>query len=214
MTDFETRRDRMVADQLKARGIRDPEVLRAMGEVPREAFVPDDLADLAYEDGPLPIGSGQTISQPFIVAAMVAALDLDSSDRVLEVGAGSGYAAAVIGRIAAEVWAVERHLELVAAARGRLDRLGYDNVHVVCGDGSTGWAQEAPYDAIIVAAAAPQVPESLRRQLAVGGRLVIPVGATRREQRLLLVARTAGGFEQRELEPVRFVPLIGEEGWP
>ncbi|HSO22299.1 MAG TPA: protein-L-isoaspartate(D-aspartate) O-methyltransferase [Chondromyces sp.] len=213
MTSFETQRRKMVRHQIEARGIRDGRVLDAMREVPREAFLPAELADYAYEDGPLPIGSGQTISQPFIVASMVDALDLEPGDRVLEIGGGSGYAAAVISQIAGEVFAIERHGELAEAARERLEKLGYSNVHILHGDGTKGWPDEAPFDAIVVAAAGPKVPESLRQQLAVGGRMVIPVGPTRFEQRLVRVTRTDGGFEEEQLEPVRFVPLIGEEGW-
>ena len=213
MTSFETQRRQMVRHQIEARGIRDRKVLDAMGEVPREAFLPAELADYAYEDGPLPIGSGQTISQPFIVASMVDALDLEPDDRVLEIGGGSGYAAAVISQIAGEVFAIERHRELAEAARERLEKLGYGNVHILHGDGTKGWPDEAPFDAIVVAAAGPKVPESLRQQLAVGGRMVIPVGPTRFEQRLVRVTRIDGGFEEEQLEPVRFVPLIGEEGW-
>lgn len=213
MTSFETQRRKMVRHQIEARGVRDRKVLDAMREVPREAFLPAELADYAYEDGPLPIGSGQTISQPFIVASMVDALDLEPDDRVLEIGGGSGYAAAVISQIAGEVFAIERHGELAEAARERLEKLGYRNVHILHGDGTKGWPDEAPFDAIVVAAAGPKVPESLRQQLAVGGRMVIPVGPTRFEQRLVRVTRTDGGFEEEQLEPVRFVPLIGEEGW-
>jgi protein-L-isoaspartate(D-aspartate) O-methyltransferase len=213
MTSFESQRRKMVRHQIEARGIRDRKVLDAMREVPREAFLPAELADYAYEDGPLPIGSGQTISQPFIVASMVDALDLEPDDRVLEIGGGSGYAAAVISQVAGEVFAIERHGELAETARERLEKLGYGNVHILHGDGTKGWPDEAPFDAIVVAAAGPKVPESLRQQLAVGGRMVIPVGPTRFEQRLVRVTRTDGGFEEEQLEPVRFVPLIGEEGW-
>jgi protein-L-isoaspartate(D-aspartate) O-methyltransferase len=213
MTSFETQRRRMVTNQIEARGVRDRKVLEAMREVPREDFVPAELADYAYEDGPLPIGSGQTISQPFIVASMVDALDLEPDDRVLEIGGGSGYAAAVISQIAGEVFVIERHGKLAEAARERIEKLGYGNVHILHGDGTKGWPDEAPFDAIVVAAAGPKVPESLRQQLAVGGRMVIPVGPTRFEQRLVRVTRADGGFEEEQLESVRFVPLIGEEGW-
>lgn len=214
MSTFEKQRRRMVDRQLASRGITNRAVLSAMGEVPRERFVPEKLHDYAYEDGPLPIGSGQTISQPFIVAAMVEALDLEPADRVLEIGAGSGYAAAVMSRIVDRVVAIERHEELAASAGERLGNLGYDNVRIVHGDGTRGCPEEAPFDAIVVAAAGPRIPESLRRQLAVGGRMVIPVGPSRWEQRLVRVTRTAeDSFDEEEMEPVRFVPLVGEEGW-
>ncbi len=215
MASFERQRKAMVRNQIEARGVRDPQVLEAMAEVPREAFVPEGMRELAYDDGPLPIGSEQTISQPYIVAAMVAALRLEPTDRVLEIGAGSGYAAAVLSRIAAAVYAVERIGDLAEGARERLERLGYDNVHVRHGDGSVGWPEAAPFDAIVVAAAGPRVPESLRRQLAIGGRMVIPVGPTRAEQHLFRLIRVdEERFEEEELDPVRFVPLLGEEAWP
>lgn len=215
MASFERRRAAMVRNQIEARGIRDPLVLEAMREVPREAFVPEATRELAYDDGPLPIGSEQTISQPYIVAAMLAALGLEPTDRVLEIGAGSGYAAAVLSRIAASVYAVERIGDLAEGARERIARLGYDNVHIRHGDGSVGWPEAAPFDAIVVAAAGPRVPDSLRRQLAVGGRMVIPVGPTRAEQHLFRLTRVdEERFEEEELDPVRFVPLLGEEAWP
>jgi protein-L-isoaspartate(D-aspartate) O-methyltransferase len=213
MTDFEKRRLRMVRHQIEQRGITDAAVLGAMRRVPREAFVPVELREHAYEDGPLPIGAGQTISQPYIVASMVASLALRPDDRVLEVGAGSGYAAAVMAEIVCEVFAIERHRELVEEARRRLELLGLENVQIRHGDGTTGWPEEAPFDAIVVAAAAPEIPESLQAQLAIGGRLVIPVGRTRWEQRLLRVTRGPDGLHEERLEPVRFVPLVGEEGW-
>jgi protein-L-isoaspartate(D-aspartate) O-methyltransferase len=204
----------MVERHLVARGIHDPAVLEAMRTVPREAFIAAELAEFAYEDAPLPIESGQTISQPYIVAAMTAALELQPSDRVLEVGTGSGYAAAVLSRIAREVYTVERHEELARAAARRLETLGYENVRVQHGDGTLGWAEHAPYDAIVVAAGGPDVPKALLDQLAVGGRLVIPIGPTPREQELVRVRRRQDGTHMREnLGPVRFVPLIGAEGW-
>jgi protein-L-isoaspartate(D-aspartate) O-methyltransferase len=204
----------MVSTQIEARGITDPLVLQAMRDVPRERFVPASLAPLAYDDGPLAIGQGQTISQPYIVAAMTAAAGLKPGARVLEIGTGSGYGAAVLGRIAAEVYTVERIGALAKVAQGRLAKLGYANVHVREGDGSLGWSEHAPYDAILVTAAAPRVPEALLSQLAVGGRLVIPVGAAR-AQRLVRVTRTqAHDYEYEDLESVAFVPLIGAEGWP
>lgn len=213
--DEQTReRQRMVERHLIGRGIRDPAVLEGMRTVPREAFVAAELAEFAYEDAPLPIEAGQTISQPYMVASMAAALELRPSDRVLEVGTGSGYAAAVLSRIAREVYTVERHEELALAASRRLARLGYTNVHVQHGDGTLGWAEHAPYDAIVVAAGGPDVPKALLDQLAPGGRLVIPIGETPREQDLVRVRRHQDGtFDRDDLGAVRFVPLIGAEGW-
>jgi protein-L-isoaspartate(D-aspartate) O-methyltransferase len=212
---FADARGRMVTWQIADRGIRDPAVLAAMREIPREAFVDSSQADHAYEDRPLPIGAGQTISQPYIVAVMTEALRLRPGDRVLEIGTGSGYAAAVLSVIAAEVYTVERIESLAAAAARRLRELGYASVHVRHGDGSLGWPEHAPYDAIVVTAGGPDVPPSLLRQLAVGGRLVMPVGPTPRSQRLVRVVRNAEERYDREaLEDVAFVPLIGAEGWP
>lgn len=214
MADSESFRRRMVEEQLVRRGISDPRVLDAMAAVPREAFVAADLRGEAYADTPLPIGEGQTISQPFIVALMVQALKLTGDERVLEVGAGSGYAAAVLGELAAEVYAVERLPSLARAAARRLAELGIENVEVVCADGSRGWPERAPYDGIVVAAGAPRVPESLRAQLAVGGRLVIPVGNARTMQELVRLTRISETEIRRErLADVCFVPLVGEEGW-
>jgi protein-L-isoaspartate(D-aspartate) O-methyltransferase len=211
---FSRQRRLMVDRQLVARGIRDGAVLRAFRKVPREAFLPRRLRDFAYDDSPLPIGEGQTISQPYIVARMVEALRLHPGARVLEIGAGSGYAAAILAEIAAEVCTVERHASLAVEARERLERAGYASVKVVHGDGSRGYEPDAPYDGIVVAAGAPAVPESLRLQLAVGGRLVIPVGRTPRSQMLVRVTRESEtGFRRERLDPVRFVPLVGEEGW-
>lgn len=209
---FDAERERMVKSQLEARGIADENVLRSMKDVPREVFVPRELRYQAYEDRPLPIGTEQTISQPFIVAAMIQALQLTPTDKALEVGAGSGYAAAVMSRIAGAVYAIERHENLVRQARERIERLGYDNLEIRHGDGTLGWPEEAPFDAIVVAAAATRVPPSLREQLTVGGRLVIPVGSGFFDQRLVRITRTSEkGFEERELEAVRFVPLVGKE---
>jgi protein-L-isoaspartate(D-aspartate) O-methyltransferase len=212
--DFETLRRLMVEHQLERRGIADPLVLEAMRKVPREAFVPPELADEAYADGPLPIGEGQTISQPYIVAFMAEALELRGDERVLEIGAGSGYAAAVLAEIAAELYTVERHARLAEEAAARLSHLGYDNVQIRVGDGSLGWPEHAPFDAIVVAAGAPEVPEALKEQLAVGGRLVIPVGQGRTLQDLLRLRRLSETeYQREELGGVRFVPLVGEEGW-
>jgi protein-L-isoaspartate(D-aspartate) O-methyltransferase len=202
-------RDTMIERHLKARGVKNRAVLQAMREVPREAFIPENMAPFAYEDSPLPIGQGQTISQPYIVAVMTELLELSATDRVLEIGTGSGYAAAVLSRIAGEVYTVERHGDLAAAAGETIRRLGYDNVHVLHSDGSLGWPEHAPYDAVAVTAGARQVPQPLKEQLAVGGRLVIPTGS-RRAQKLIRIRRTAkDAYEQADLLGVRFVPLIG-----
>ncbi|MFI5325160.1 MAG: protein-L-isoaspartate(D-aspartate) O-methyltransferase [Candidatus Rokuibacteriota bacterium] len=207
-------RERMVTTQIEARGITDPLVLGAMRAVPRERFVPAALARFAYDDRPLPIGEGQTISQPYIVGVMAQAAGLKAGARVLEIGTGSGYGAAVLSRIAAEVYTVERVRALVEEARDRLAGLGYANVHVLEGDGTLGWAEHAPYDAIVVTAGGPRVPEALLSQLAAGGRLIMPVGSGARHQRLVRVTRTeAPEYRYEDLEEVAFVPLIGAEGW-
>jgi protein-L-isoaspartate(D-aspartate) O-methyltransferase len=212
---FAERRERMVDRQIAGRGVRDPAVLGAMRKVPRESFVPDHLANSADADAALPIGEGQTISQPYVVALMTEALRLQPRDRVLEVGTGTGYAAAVLALIVAEVYTIERLGSLAESARRRLTDLGYANVHVRHGDGSLGWPEHAPYDAIVVTAGGPDVPRSLVRQLAIGGRLVMPVGSTQWSQRLVRVIRTGEDtFEREALEDVAFVPLIGAEGWP
>lgn len=214
MTDNENRRRTMVERQIAARGITDTHLLAAMLTVPREAFVPETLAEFAYADTPLPIGEGQTISQPYIVAAMIEAAEVAPGDKVLEVGAGSGYAAAVLSRIAGKVFAIERHRSLADAAELRLARLGYDNVTIFAGDGSGGLPDEAPFDAIVVAARGPEPPEALKRQLKIGGMLVIPIGGAD-AQVLCRVARTGEEvWTSTGLEPVRFVPLIGEHGVP
>ncbi len=206
-------REQMVAWHLESRGIHDETVLKAMREVPREEFVPHDLIEYAYEDSSLPIDEQQTISQPYIVALMAQALELGPGDRVLEVGSGSGYAAAILGRIAGEVFTIEWYASLAASAAERCSRLGYANVHVRQGDGTLGWPEEAPFDAIAVAAGGPEIPRSLLAQLAVGGRLVIPVGPTPRLQSLVRVRRTEQGIETENLGGVAFVPLVGAEGW-
>lgn len=191
-----------------------PSVLEAMERVPREEFLCPGSLDLAFEDGAVPILEGQTISQPYVVACMIEALDPRPLDRVLEIGTGSGYAAAVLATIVGEVFTVERHRVLAETATERLQRLGYGNVHVSVGDGTLGWREYAPYDGILVSAAAPFVPGPLLEQLAERGRLVIPVGRRDGSQALVRVARVAeGGFEKRDLGPVRFVPLIGQHGW-
>lgn len=208
----EQRRARMVEEQLRARGIRDERVLAAMDKVPREEFIAAKDADNAYGDYPLPIGASQTISQPYIVASMVEALELRPQDLVLEVGTGTGYQAAILAEMAAEVWTIERHVELADKARGILQRLGYANVHVVTGDGSLGLAEHAPYDKILVAAAAPRVPQTLVAQLADDGSLVVPVGS-RSEQQVLVVRRVGEQTVVTPREGCRFVPLVGEQGW-
>jgi protein-L-isoaspartate(D-aspartate) O-methyltransferase len=214
MADLRAARERMLRAHIAARGITDPVILKAFAEVPREAFMPAEMAEFAYEDAPLPIAKGQTISQPYIVALMTAALELRPRDRVLEIGTGSGYAAAIASRIASHVFTIERHTELADEAEARLRRLGYDNVHVVHGDGTLGWPEHAPYDAIVVTAGGPEIPEPLLAQLAVGGRLVIPVGEDRSLQTLVRVTRQPDGeLRREELGDVRFVPLIGAAGW-
>lgn len=208
-------RDRMVAEQIAARGVDDRLVLDAMRAVPREDFVPGNLVAFAYDDGPLAIGHGQTISQPYIVALMIAAARVRPGDRVLEIGTGSGYGAAVLSKIAGDVYTVERIEALADSARDRLAALGYGNVHVRCGDGTLGWAEHAPFDAIIVTAGGPTVPRALLDQLKPGGRLVMPLGSEPRAQRLIRRTRTGPEtYAQDDLEWVAFVPLIGEQGWP
>ena len=212
--EFSKLRKEMVENAIFARGVRSELVLNAMRTVPRESFLPERLREFAYEDSPLPIEEGQTISQPYIVAFMSEALALRGGEKVLEIGAGSGYAAAVLSEIAADVYTVERHGPLAEKAATTLADLGYDNVHVLHGDGTRGWPAHAPYDAIIVAAGGPTIPESLKEQLKIGGRLVIPVGADQHVQELVRVTRISKGEYRREdLADVRFVPLLGEEGW-
>jgi len=214
MTDFASRREKMVNRQIAGRGIHAPELLRALREVPREAFVPPALADHAYEDMPLPIEAGQTISQPYIVALMIEAAGIGPGDKVLEIGAGSGYAAAVMSRIADLVIAIERHEELADLASKRMRQLGYANVRIVHGDGSVGIPEHAPFDAIIAAASGSHIPQALKGQLATGGTLVMPIGEPGAIQSLVAVTRThANAYRTRELCPVRFVPLVGQEGW-
>ena len=214
MSDFSELRKRMVAEQIHARGVRDAPVLEAMGKVRREVFVPEHLHDLAYADTPMPIAEEQTISQPYIVAYMIEALALEGGEKVLEIGAGSGYAAAVLGEIAGEVYAIERIGQLAEKAASHLIDEGYDNVHILHADGSRGWLEQAPFDAILVSAGAPTVPETLMSQLATGGRMVVPVGTDSRAQELVRITRReAGQFDREDLADVRFVPLIGEEGW-
>lgn len=207
-------RQEMVETQLRARGVRDERVLAAMASVPREVFVAPEQAAAAYLDQPLPIGYGQTISQPYVVALMLEALELEGGERMLEVGAGSGYAAAVAAQIAGQVFAIERIPELAEQARRNLHLAGCTNAAVSCADGSLGLPQEAPFDVILVSAGGPAVPQALKSQLATHGRLVMPAGSDRRAQRLLRITRHDGQqFEEEDLGPVYFVPLIGEGGW-
>ena len=214
MSKFEDLRKQMIDYQLAARGLHDQSVLDALNAVPREEFVPTELVEFAYRDSPLPIAASQTISQPYIVALMTAALELKAEDSVLEVGTGSGYAAAVLAEIAEEVYTIERHKILADTARTRLQQLGYSNIQVLHGDGTLGWPEHAPFDAIIVAAGGPDVPESLKQQLTIGGRLVIPVGSTLQSQKLVRVRRISENeYQEEDLGSVRFVPLIGAAGW-
>jgi protein-L-isoaspartate(D-aspartate) O-methyltransferase len=204
----------MVENQIAWRGVTSEVVLAAMRNVPRERFVPKGYRVLAYDDSPLPIAAGQTISQPFVVAYMAEALVLHGGEKVLEIGTGSGYAAAVLAEIAAEVYTIERIKVLADRASAVLEELGYDNVHVRHGDGTLGWPEQAPFDGIVVSAGGPEVPETLKHELRIGGRLVIPIGQSRWYQELVRVTRVAEEeYESEDLAPVRFVPLVGEEGW-
>lgn len=213
-TDFEKLRHQMVKEQLIKRGIEEQSVIDAFKKVPREKFMLKKNRHLAYEDGAQSIDEGQTISQPYIVASMLQALNLDESDRVLEVGTGSGYAAALLAEIAAEVYTIERIEKLAVKAKEVLADLNYENVEVKIGDGTLGWAEKAPYDAIIVSAAAPYLPESLQEQLKKGGRIIIPIGERGGIQSLKLIRKKYNGkFKEEELEYVRFVPLLGEDSW-
>jgi len=205
-------RVRMVEEQLRSRGIHDERLLAAMAKVPREEFISSEDATNAYGDFPLAIGAGQTISQPYIVAAMVEELELTPEDRVLEVGTGTGYEAAILGELAADVWTIERHAELADKAREILYRLGYKNVQVLHGDGSLGLPERAPFNKILVAAAAPRVPETLVAQLADGGRLVVPVGS-RSEQQLEVIRKLGDQISITKHDLCRFVPLVGAQGW-
>jgi protein-L-isoaspartate(D-aspartate) O-methyltransferase len=216
MGDFRTRRLLMVERDIAARGISDRAVLDAMRDVPREDFVDEGLVEFAFDDGPLPIGAEQTISQPYIVAVTLAALKLTpgQSDRVLDVGTGSGYSAALLSRMARDVYTIERVEALARSARARLERLGYHNVQVMHGDGTLGWSAHAPYDGIAVAAGGPRVPQALLQQLVVGGRLVMPVGSEGDRQMLVQVTRLERDeWRSESLGEVRFVPLIGANGF-
>ena len=213
--DLTSERDRMVDRQIAGRGIADRHVLDAMRRVPRERFVAPGFEEFAYEDTPLPIDEGQTISQPYIVALMIKAAEVKPGDRVLDVGTGSGYAAAIVSLIADHVYTIERHETLAQIAERRFAELGYRNISVTHGDGTRGWPDAAPFDAILIAAGGPDIPQPLRNQLAIGGRLIIPVGTELHDQRLIkLVRRSATEFEEEDLGAVAFVPLVGEHGWP
>ncbi len=212
LTEYDRARERMVQSQIEARGIKDPRVLDAMRQVPRHLFVPVDMRGSAYRDSPLPIGEGQTISQPYIVALMTEMLGLSGEERVLEIGTGSGYQSAILSLLAREVYTVERLPNLAQRAEEVLRQLGYTNVHIRVGDGTLGWPEHAPYEAIIVTAASPEVPAPLLDQLADGGRLVAPVGP-RWNQTLVRVRREGDRFRRERLTAVAFVPLVGKHGW-
>ena len=206
-------RAHFVAEQIEARGVRDPLLLAAMRAVPREDFVPEDIGDEAYEDYPLPIGEGQTISQPFMVAFMIEALGLAGGEKVLEIGAGSGYASAVLSKIAGSVFAIERIGSLAKRAASRLADLGFSNIHVRHADGIRGWWAEAPFDAILVSAGAVEIPKVLEQQLCIGGHMVVPIGHYSQDQDLIRLTRVGETeFNKESLGPVRFVPLIGGLG--
>ena len=211
---FASERNRMVRRQLKGRGIRDKALLRAMKAVPREPFVPENLREFSYDDGPLPIGEGQTISQPYVVALMLEAAGLTPKSRVLEIGAGSGYCVAIMSRLAGKVFAIERNEALASELPIRLAELGCENTEIRTGDGSAGWVDEAPFDAIIVSAVAPHIAEPLLSQLALDGRLIVPVARGADDQRLIRVTRRGeDDFSEEDLGGVHFVPLIGEEAF-
>lgn len=203
----------MVEMQLRRRGIHDERVLNAMLHVPRHEFVPPQFLELAYHDRPLPIGATETISQPYIVAAMTAAASIEAGDKVLEIGTGSGYQLAILAYLGARVYSIERNCGLADKAGATLARLGYSAVEVICGDGTEGYATAAPYDVILVTAGSPQIPSALIDQLSEGGRLVIPVG-TREMQNLELIQKTGGATSTRMLDACQFVPLTGKHGWP
>ena len=209
---FERERERMVSEQLAARGIDDSRVLDAMRIVPRHEFVPPELRERSYEDTPLPIGDGQTISQPYMVALMTEALELRPGERVLEIGTGSGYQAAILAQMNAEVYSVERIEEIAAAAKKRLERLGYAGVHLRCADGNDGWPEASPFDAALVTAAAREIPRQPLQQLRMLGRMVLPIG-TDDAQELVRLWRTEDGFREDYLGGCRFVRLIGRHGW-
>lgn len=212
MTDRYVAQRRALIEKLRERGIRDLEILRAFDTIPRHEFVPDAVAHRAYEDTPVPIGFGQTASQPSLQALYMQLLELKSSDKVLEIGTGSGFQTAVLAQLVGNVYSVERLRPLAIRAREVLDRLRISNIAILVGDGTIGWSRYAPYDAILVAAAAPDVPEPLITQLAIGGRMLVPVGSME-SQRLILVTRTESGHEEEEILECTFVPLLGRFGW-
>lgn len=212
MRDFEKERLTMVEDQLKRRGIRDGRVLEVMSKVPRHTFVPEGHRSASYEDRPLPIGEGQTISQPYMVAIMTQSLELKGEDRVLEIGTGSGYQTAILAELAKEVCTIERIPLLLQRAQSTLEHLGYENIFFRIGDGTKGWPEKAPFDGIIVTAGAPEIPQTLLVQLAEGGRLVIPVGP-RYTQTLYKVTRRGKNYKEEDITGCVFVPLLGEHGW-
>jgi protein-L-isoaspartate(D-aspartate) O-methyltransferase len=214
MLDMARARGRMVERQIVRRGVEDHLVLRAMRQIPRECFIPEKLQEFAYADAPLRIEEGATISQPYIVALMIEGAEIRPGNRVLEIGTGSGYAASVISLITNHVYSIERHVELADGARRRFKRLGYGSIEVRTGDGTQGWPEAAPFDAILVTAAGPSIPDNLRQQLAIGGRLVIPIGETLHVQHLVKLTRISKTvFLQKDLGDVVFVPLIGKQGW-
>ena len=212
MTDYERQRQGMVERQIRKRGVRSRRVLSAMEKIPRHRFVPENSYDHAYEDSPLSIGKGQTISQPYMVAVMTECAAPEPDDRVLEVGTGSGYQTAILAELVREVYSIERIPELAERAEGLLSRLGYENVSIRVDDGSEGWSEKAPFDAIIVTAGAPSVPKILIDQLAIGGRMVVPVG-DRHSQDLIKITKDEKGVHETNLGGCRFVKLVGEHGW-
>ncbi|MFP3981614.1 MAG: protein-L-isoaspartate(D-aspartate) O-methyltransferase [Desulfobacterales bacterium] len=211
--EFRQQRMQMIRDQLKARGIQDPAILKAFEKVQRHRFVPDRLQQFAYADRPLPIGEGQTISQPYIVAVMTRALELKKTDRVLEIGTGSGYQAAILAELCDQVYTIEIIESLAETAKKTLSALGYENVHVKIGDGFKGWPEHAPFDAIIVTCAPTEVPEPLKEQLAEGGSMVIPVGKSA-DQQLVLLEKQDGELLEKKILPVLFVPMVDDQGKP
>ena len=210
--EYQEKREQMVGEQIARRGVSDLRVLNAFRKVPRHLFVPEGQRRFAYADSPLPIGEGQTISQPYIVAYMTEKLALGPEDKVLEVGTGSGYQAAILAEVAGEVYTIERHGSLVEETRERLQNMGYDQVHIFQGDGTRGLPDQAPFDGVMVTASAPEIPRPLLDQLAEGGKLIMPVGR-RGGQVLKLCVRVEGNIETEVLSPVAFVPLIGDHGW-